>query len=142
MPPKHEDARLILKLYDLRRETVMRKARTWFAQEFHPASADDYMATLRSDNSAYLRQVVSFWDMACALVLQGAIDQEMFNATNGEHMFVFAKIQPFLAELRKKQNSPNMLTNLEKVVLARPNAQEILNRMRENQKQTAQAARG
>ncbi|MGH9466721.1 MAG: DUF4760 domain-containing protein [Terriglobales bacterium] len=141
MPLKHEDANLILRLYDLRREKVMREAREWFGHDFHPANADDYLATLRSQHSAYLRMVVTYWDMACALVLQGGIDADMFQATNGEHMFVFAKIQPFLAELRKKSNQPNMLTNLEKVALARPNAQEILDRMRENQKQMRGAAK-
>lgn len=142
MSEKHEDARLILKLYDLRREKVMREARAWFAQEFHPAGADDYVATLRSDHSAYLRMVGTYWEMACALVVQGAIDQAMFNATNGEHVYFFAKVQPFLADLRKKVNQPHLLANVEKVVLARPDARETLERMRENQKQNAQAARG
>ncbi|MGH9414289.1 MAG: DUF4760 domain-containing protein [Terriglobales bacterium] len=141
MPPKHEDAKLILQLYDLRREKTMREARDWFGHEFHPAGADDYIATLRSSHSAYLRMMTSYWEMACALVVQGAIDAEMFNATNGEHMYLFARIQPFLADLRKKMNSPNMLSNVEKVVLARPNAQEILDRMRANQKQIAEAAK-
>ncbi|MGH9486465.1 MAG: DUF4760 domain-containing protein [Terriglobales bacterium] len=142
MPPKYEDAKLILKLYDLRREKVMREARNWFAREFHPANADDYIATLRSEHSAYLRMVGTFWDMASALVLHGAIDADMFNACNGEHLFVFAKIQPLLAELRRKTNSPRLLANLETVVMARPDAKEVLERMRENQKQMAQAARG
>ncbi|MGH9475772.1 MAG: DUF4760 domain-containing protein [Terriglobales bacterium] len=140
--PKHEDAKLILELYDLRREKVMREARSWFAQQFQPASADDFIVALRGEHSAHLRMVGSYWEMATALVLQGGIDAEMFNATNGEHIFVFAKVQPFLAELRKKMNSPRMYSNLEKVVLARPDAQELLERMRENQKQMAQAARG
>lgn len=140
--PKHEDAKLILRLYDLRREKVMREARTWFAQQFHPTSAEDFQTALRGPQSAYLRMVGTYWDMAAALVLQGAIDAEMFNACNGEHMFVFAKIQPYLDELRKKLNNPHAYQNLEKVALARPGAKELLERMRENMRQMAQAAKG
>ena len=34
-----QDAELIMKLYDLRREAEMRKARNWFAVDFWPQSA-------------------------------------------------------------------------------------------------------
>src|SRR5262249_39267778 len=112
---KHEDADLILKLYDLRREPVMREARNWFIT-FSPTTAEDYMEAIMGPNSAYLRQVASYWDMAATLVNHGAIDEQMFNEANGEHMVVFAKIEPVLEDVRKQWNSPEMLKNLEALI--------------------------
>src|SRR5919199_4626269 len=113
MSTKHEDANLILKLYDLRREEVMRKARNWYIFEFNPDNVQYIINTLMGEHSAYFRMVTSYWDMAASLVNHGAIDEQMFNDANGEHMVVFAKIEPFLAELRAMFNSPNAMANLE-----------------------------
>src|ERR1041384_8398644 len=107
---KQRDAELILKLYDLRREETMRKARDWMIR-FNPESMHDILDTLMGENNAYFRQVTSYWEMAAALVNRGAIDAEMFNDTNGEHLIVFAKLQPFLADMRA-QFSPQTLKNL------------------------------
>ena len=136
MGTKSEDADLILKLYDLRREEVMRKARDWFIW-FNPESMQDILDTFMSDKSAYYRMVTSYWDMAATLVNHGAIDEEMFNEANGEHTVVFAKIEPFLAELRAKFEAPNMLANLEKLVMRKPDAKELLGKLRERFKQMA-----
>ncbi len=114
-----DSANLILKLYELRREETMRKARD-FVLRFNPKSADDYMATIMGPNGAYVRQVTSYWDMAATFVIKGAIDMELFNETAGEHILVFGKIEPFLADLREKWGNPNMMANLEKVCLAAP----------------------
>ena len=92
---KHEDADLILKLYDLRRETVMRDARNWLFT-FNPTSIEDVMSTLMGEHSGHFRMVCTYWDMACALVNNGAIDEELFNQTNGEQIFVYMKVQPVL----------------------------------------------
>ena len=112
---KHHDADLILKLYDLRREQTMREARTWFFM-FNPQSPKDFMDVLISDKSGYYRMVVSYWDMACSFVTNGAIDEQMFNDANGEHLFVYAKLEPFLPALREEMGNPNFLGHLEKVV--------------------------
>ena len=99
---KVESADLILKLYDLRRETKMREARNWIFS-FNPTSADEYFQTMMDPEvGGYLRMVSSYWDMAAAMVNHGAIDADLFNETAGEHVMVFAKIEPFLAELREK----------------------------------------
>ena len=99
MSTKAESADLIMKLYDLRREATMRKARDWMFF-FNPASAEDYMKTMMDPEvGGYLRMVTSYWDMAATFVNQGAIDAEMFNQTAGEHFLVFAKVEPLLAEL-------------------------------------------
>ncbi len=83
MSEKHEDAKLILKLYDLRREEVMRKARNWYFAEFNPNSLQDIQNTAMGENSAYYRMVTSYWEMACSFVNNGALDAQMFNDANG-----------------------------------------------------------
>ena len=130
---KHHDADLILKLYDLRREEVMRTARTWFFT-FNPKSIEDFVDVMTGDNSAYYRMVVSYWDMAASFVNNEAIDEQMFNDANGEHLFVFAKVEPFLPELRAMYKSPQYLEHLEKVVRRIPNIDERLANMRERMK--------
>src|SRR6266704_6235713 len=127
---KQADADLILKLYDLRREKVMREARNWFFT-FNPTSAAEYMETLMSEQGAYARMVISYWDMAASLVNNGAIDEQMFNDANGEHLFVFAKIEPILAEMRQTWNSPEMLRNFETLIRRIPDNKEKLAAMRE-----------
>ncbi len=131
---KQDEAGLILKLYELRREETMRKARDWFAQEFHPTSFEDSMQVMMSDKSAYMRMVGSYWEMAAALVNQGAISQEMFDATNGEHIGVFAKIEPILAEMRSTWNMPEMFQQLEKLIDNTPKGREKVARVREMMK--------
>ena len=127
---KHEDADLILKLYDLRREPVMREARNWFFS-FNPTTTAEYMEAMMSERSGYVRMVISYWDMAASLVNNGAIDEQMFNDANGEHLFVFAKIEPILAELRQQWNQPEMLKHFETLVRRVPNNEQILAGIRE-----------
>ena len=122
---KQEDAQLILKLYDLRREPVMREARNWF-YSFNPQNVQDFLEVLTSDKSSYYRMVISYWDMAASLVNNGAIDAQMFNDANGEHLFVYATIEPFLADLRRESGNPEFLAHLEKVVKEIPNIEERL----------------
>ena len=127
---KHEDADLILKLYDLRREPVMREARNWFFS-FNPTSAAEYMEAMMGPQSGYLRMVISYWDMAASLVNNGAIDEQMFNDANGEHIFVFAKIEPILDGLRQQWNQPEMLKHYEALIRRIPNNKETLAAIRE-----------
>ena len=127
---KHEDADLILKLYDLRREAVMREARNWFFT-FNPTTVAEYMETMMGPQSGYLRMVISYWDMAASLVNNGAIDEKMFNEANGEHLFVFAKIEPILEDLRQTWNAPEMLKNFETLVRRTPNSEKTLAEIRE-----------
>lgn len=126
---KAKDADLILKLYDLRREKTMRDARNWFFQ-FNPQTPEDFMDVLTSDKSGYYRMVVSYWDMAASLVNHGAIDADMFNDANGEHIFVYAKIEPFIPALRQMGN-PEFLSNLEKVIKEIPDYEKKLIATRE-----------
>ena len=127
---KHEDADLILKLYDLRRETVMREARNWMFA-FNPTSVQDVMQAMMGEHSGHLRMVISYWDMACALVNNGAIDEELFNQTNGEHIFVYMKIEPVINDLRAMFDNQEFLKNLETVVKRIPDIDKKLPAMRE-----------
>lgn len=127
---KHEDADLILKLYELRREPVMREARNWMFT-FNPTSVQDVMETMVGEHSGHFRMVISYWDMACAMVTNGAIDEELFNQTNGEHIFVYMKIQPVIEGLRAMFDNQEFLKNLETVVKRIPDIETKLPAMRE-----------
>lgn len=135
---KAESADLILKLYELRRETTMREARNWMISFFPESAADVMQAMINPETSAYYRMVVSYWDMAASFVNHGAIDEEMFSDAHGEHLVVFSKVEPFLAELRETTGNPKMLQNLEKVVMKMPDAKERLAKSRETMKRMAQ----
>lgn len=127
---KHHDADLILKLYELRREPVMREARNWFFT-FNPQKPEDFLDAVTSDKSGYYRMVISYWDMAASLVNNGAIDAQMFNDANGEHLFVYAKMEPFLADLRRESGNPTFLAHLEKVVKEIPDYEEKIKALRD-----------
>ena len=119
----HEEAGLILKLYELRREETMRKARDWFFLEFHPKSMADIQSALFSEHSGHMRMVTTYWDMAAALVNREAISLDFYLDTNGEHIGVFAKMEPFLEETRA-MFGPQYLANLEKLIDATPGGRE------------------
>jgi hypothetical protein len=133
---KTESADLILKLYDLRRESVMREARNWFFT-FNPTSIQDFIDALMGEHSGHYRMVVSYWDMAASMVNQGAIDEELFNASGGELVFIYAKIAKFLPELRQVFGSPEVLLNMETLVKRIPNIDEKVAAMNERMKQFA-----
>jgi len=129
----HAEADLILKLYDLRREATMRTARDWFFLEFKPQSMEDVNATMFGAHSGHFRMVVTYWEMAAALVNHGAIGLELFTDTNGEHIGVFGKIEPFLPQMRAAYN-PKFCASLEKLIDNTPGGREQLAAMRERMK--------
>ena len=137
MADKEKSAELIMKLYDLRREEVMRQARTWFFS-FNPESVEDIQRVGMGEHSAYYRMVTTYWDMACSFVNHGAIDAEMFADATGEQVLVYTKLQPFLEELRASV-SPAYMQHLEKQVMSMPGAEERIARVREMMKRMAQA---
>jgi hypothetical protein len=133
---KQQDADLILKLYDLRREATMREARNWFFT-FNPTNMQDVFEALLGEHSGHYRMVVSYWDMAAAMVNNGAIDEQLFNETNGEHIFIYAKIAPVIEEIRTAFGNPDFLQNLEKLVKRIPNVEEKITALRERMKKFA-----
>lgn len=125
---RQTDVAAILKLYELRRDDEMRRARAWYFSEFQPTSAAEIVALTVSGEraSAYYRMVSSYWDMAASLVNNGAIDEKLFLEANTEHLVVFAKIQPFLAEVRAIFKEPSYHQHLEQLVMKIPNVAEKL----------------
>jgi len=127
----YNDADLLLKLYDLRREPVMREART-FCVQFMPQSADEVLTVMRSwgaKEGAYLRQVSSYWDMVASLVNHGVLNETLVYETCGEMYLVYAKLRPFVANIREGMGSPDYLKNVEKLVEASADGRARVERM-------------
>ena len=129
--PTPADAQVILQLYDLRRESEMRKARNWWFVSFWPESADDFMKVMNAvgtAENAWLRQVTGYWEMAASLAVQGAVNQDLFlvPSFSGEMFTVFAKVRPFLGELRKKIGNPGLLANIETLINSSNKGREYL----------------
>ncbi len=125
---KQTDVMAILKLYELRRDEKMREARQWYFSQFAPKSAMDIIALYRGGEraSANFRMITSYWDMASSFVLNGGIDEKMFFDSGTEHIFVYSKIQPFLAEIRQLFQEPDFLINLETLAQKVPNIEAKL----------------
>jgi hypothetical protein len=122
--PTHHDVDVILKLYELRREERMRKARAWLAG-YKATNGEEHRAACPpgSDQDAYYRMVTSYWDMAASFVTSGAINKELFLQSAGELLFVWEKTKGTIADSRKAMGNPNYLSNLEAV------AQALIERM-------------
>ena len=129
MPRPTESADLILKLYELRRDPVLREARAWFIGEFNPTTYEEFTQALMSEKSGWVRMVMGYWNMAASLVVFEAIDQKMFNASNGELLAAFCKVEPFLDQMREQQ--PDNLRHLEQVARQFPDAETRLPQLRE-----------
>ena len=119
--PNHHDAELILKLYDLRREAEIRKARNWWFAAFWPETAEDFLQVAQAvgtPENNWLRQVPGYWELAASLVLHGTLNETLFlePAFSGEMFLIFAKIHPFLKDVRERTQNPRMLANVEKVI--------------------------
>ena len=125
MATKYESAKLILELYNLRRETKMREARDFWIT-FNPETLEDLMAGMGSPQGGYVRMVLSYWDMAAALVANDAIDAKMFHETGGEMLVVFGKVEHLIPKFREMTGSPASWKNLEEVALGFPDARKSI----------------
>jgi len=119
--PTAADAQLILQLYDLRREAEMRKARDWWVREFDPQNADDFLKVawaLGTQENAWLRQVSGYWGIVASFVVQGVLNEDLFlqPGFSGEMFVIYAKICPFIKELREKLNDPEVFLNVERAI--------------------------
>ena len=131
-----QDARLILQLVRLREESEMRKARRWWADEFWPRTAPDYLkieTAHGSQQNKWLRQVATYWGMAASFVLDGTLSEKAFLRPDfsGEMFTMFAKVQPFLKQLRARAQNPEFMLNVEQLIL---NSKESRERLREASK--------
>jgi hypothetical protein len=130
---KQEEAGLVLKLYELRREEKMRTARDWFFTEFNPQSLEEFNNTMYGEHSGHMRMVIGYWDMAAALVNNGAISADLFTDCNGEFIGVFAKIEPILGEIRAAYG-PQFARSFEKLIDATPDGRKRTAGIREQMK--------
>ncbi|MGD0929873.1 MAG: hypothetical protein ABR902_04400 [Candidatus Korobacteraceae bacterium] len=131
--PTYEDAKLVLKLYDLRREPVMRQARD-FVGMFSPSTFEELMAVMGAfgtKENAYVRQVLSYWEMVAALIVHGTLNPALADDTLGEMYFVYSKVQPFVKQMREMMKSPEFLQSMEKVAAGTPEKRERLKRIQE-----------
>ncbi len=135
-----EDAKIVMKLYDLRRETEMRKARNWYAT-WNPQSFDEIVQlsmNFGADENRWLRQVLTYWENAASLVLRGAVNRDLFMDWNGEMIFVYVKIKPWLKQIREFNQMPEWLGYVEKVVTGTPELRKRVAWMEERFKKMAE----
>jgi hypothetical protein len=119
--PDHHDAELVLRVYDMRREPVLRQSRAEINGKFWPKSYDDVTPIFKTDHplNAAWRQVGTYWEMVYGMVKHGIVNPGYFLETNGEGLFLFARVQPFLDQLRKDQ-PPSAFRNAEWVATECP----------------------
>ena len=104
--PDHHDAELVLKLYELRREDVMRESRTLVISKFLPTSVEDVLAVTKSDHplNAAFRQCTSYWEMTYAMARHGVMHADFMLESNGEGLLLYSRIEPWLDEYRAQVN--------------------------------------
>lgn len=141
MPTPFESAQLNLKLFELRRDPLLRQARAWFIGEFNPESFEELMTLLRGEHNAWSRMVMGYWDMAASMVTTGAIDRDAFLAAHGEIFGTFSKIQPFLGQIREAFGEPTMFRHMEELVMSVPDAEARLEKIRTRLRAMAKARR-
>ena len=141
MATPFESALLNLRLFELRREPVLREARQWFLGDFNPSSLDELVSLVGGERNASFRMVLGYWDMAASLVTTGAIDADAFLAAHGEVFATFSKVEPFLAQIRELSGEPDFCKHLETVVLGAPGAEAVLARRREAARAAAKSHR-
>ena len=113
----YDDANLCLRLYELRRDDTLRKARAWFVQNFGPTTLEELtkLTPPGSQENTYMRMVVSYWDMACAFVTSGVLNQELFCQTNPECLLVWERLRHVVSAFREASKNPRAYHNLETV---------------------------
>ena len=136
------EAELVMKLYDLRREPELRKARKFVIFEFQPRSADDIVKlsqAMGTQENAWMRQCTSYWENAASLLLHGVVNPALFFEWNGEMVFIYAKFQPFLQELREKTGIPNIMARMEKAVNSSAEAKKTVQMIQQRMAKMAAA---
>ena len=138
--PDHHDAELVLRLYELRRETVMRESRDTINSQFWPRSFDDVLAVTKRDHhlNRPFRQVGTYWEMVYGMVKHGIVNAEYFLESNGEGFFLFAKILPYL-EAYRREVSAQAFRNAEWVALKSPAEREAFEGIQARVKKLAEA---
>lgn len=118
MGATHEQATLMLQLYEMRREPRLRQARQWFMEKFSVTSAEEMMQKYppSSEENTNVRMVVSYWDMCAGIVNRGLVDDEMYFESNGEAWGVWEKMKHIVPPMRAAFKNPRMFAHLEELV--------------------------
>jgi len=113
----YDDANLIMRLYEARREEKLRAARAWFSANFHAATVEEMQRICPpgSQENAYMRMVVSYWEMAASFVTSGVLNQDLFFQTSGELLFVWERLRELVPAYRATSKNPHSWRNLETV---------------------------
>ncbi|MBI2686923.1 MAG: hypothetical protein HYX27_11460 [Acidobacteria bacterium] len=116
-PSTYDDANLILRLYELRREDRMRSARKWYMESFGPDTLAEFrqLCPPGSDTNASFRQVSSYYEMVSSFITSGVLNEELYFQSGGELFLVYIRLEPFLAEMREAFKNPGMYKNLQSV---------------------------
>jgi|SRR5579863_7522932 len=114
-PATYEDANLLLRLYELRREEKLRQARDWFGKSFHANTVEEFqkLCPFGSQENAYFRMVSSYWEMAASFVTNGVLHRDLFVQNSRELLFVWIRISDFIPAWREQMGNPNIARNLE-----------------------------
>ena len=130
--PTPQQVELILRLYELRRETVMREARSFVGGSFLPKSDEDLISIIAKGGkeTGFVLQVYGYWDMVSAFVLHGMLSEPLLYDTCQVMYFQFAKIYPYLKDFRQKMNLPEWMQNLEQVATGSSRGRKRLAAMR------------
>jgi hypothetical protein len=118
MAATYDDVNLILRLYEMRREERMRRARDWFSRNYKGVTSMKEHAALcapGSDEEAYVRMLVSYWDMVASFITSGVLNRELFFESGRELLLVWLRIEKMAPELRTAMNNPHSFGNIEKV---------------------------
>lgn len=113
----YDDVSLVLRLYEIRRETRMREARKWFVKECHAKSLEDLdkLCPPGSTENESFRMVTSYWDMCCSFIARGVLEPEIFFESNREALLVWERVKDLLPAIRERYEDPQYLGNLEEV---------------------------
>ena len=128
--PDHHDAEIVMRVYEMRREPVLRESRAALAM-WWPGTLEDVMALIKSDHplNAPFRQVQGYWEMVYSMVKHRIVDADFFIENNGEGMFFFAKVAPFLDQIRTATSSPKLFGNAEWIENETELGRQIFQRM-------------
>lgn len=115
--PTYDDANLILRLYEMRREARLRAARAWFTASFKPTTWDELVALAPpgSEENASYRMVITYWDMVASFVTSGVLNQQLFFQSGREVLLVWERVKDVLPSIRQKYDDPNLWMHLERV---------------------------
>ena len=128
IPPTIDDANLILRLYELRREEKLRAAREWYRTKCCPLSVEDIKALYQTpgEENTSFRMATTYWDMACSFVASGVLHPELFIQSGSESLMIWSRVEEFVPQVRRELQMPWFLANIEKTIALAPGSQERL----------------